>query len=419
MRSIPRDEHFDVTLELLRDPYHFVAKRCRALKSDVFEARLMMQPTIFMSGPAAAALFYDTDRFMRRGAAPRRVRATLFGQGTIQNLDADPHRHRKQMFMALLNGPQVQRLAGLVEAEWERAAEGWHGATVPVLDALQEILMLAACTWAGVPLHERDAGKRARQVAALFDGAGAVGPRHWRSRMARKQVDNWLAGLVRDVRAGKVEAAPNSVLRHLATHKDATGRPMTPAVAGAEIANILRPNVAVAVYVTFIVHALQAHPDCAARVRDEEGYAELFVQEVRRWYPFFPSTVARVRKDFEWKGYFFDKGKRAVLDLYGTNHDPRSWAQPENFDPERFRDVAADPFSLVPQGGGDPHKGHRCPGEAITVAIMTMAARFLTRRLRYRLDHQDLAIDTSRLPALPRQRLAFIGVDVVPQRAAA
>lgn len=101
MKPIPRDIKFDSTLALLADPYEFVSKRCRRYGADLFETRLLLRSTICMTGPKAARLFYDPDRFMRRGAMPGRIQKTLLGKGGVQGLDDAAHRHRKRMFMSL------------------------------------------------------------------------------------------------------------------------------------------------------------------------------------------------------------------------------------------------------------------------------------------------------------------------------
>lgn len=41
-----------------------------------------------------------------------------------------------------------------------------------------------------------------------------------------------------------------------------------------------------------------------------------------------------------------------VLDLYGSNHDPAHWTDPEAFRPERFSDGSGDPFGLIPRAVG-------------------------------------------------------------------
>src|SRR3546814_17703187 len=81
MPRMPRDESFDSTLALLRDPYGFISKKCRRYGSDVFETRLLLRRTICMTGSEASALFSEQDRFIRRDAAPGRGQKTHFGRG--------------------------------------------------------------------------------------------------------------------------------------------------------------------------------------------------------------------------------------------------------------------------------------------------------------------------------------------------
>ena len=96
-----------------------------------------------------------------------------------------------------------------------------------------------------------------------------------------------------------------------------------------------------------------------------------------------------------------------ILDLYGTNQDPRTWVRPQEFEPERFRRWDESPFNFPPQGGGDHYVDHRCPGEWIAIELMTLAADFLTRRMSYEVLQQDLRIDWSRRSALPRSRFVI------------
>jgi fatty-acid peroxygenase len=99
-----------------------------------------------------------------------------------------------------------------------------------------------------------------------------------------------------------------------------------------------------------------------------------------------------------------------LLDFYATNHDPRLWDDPHLFRPERFAGRPASLYDLIPQGGGDPHTGHRCAGEGITVALVKSATRLLTTSMRYEVPPQDLRIDLSRMPAIPRSRFVIRNV---------
>ncbi|MEJ7013799.1 cytochrome P450 [Sinorhizobium meliloti] len=368
-----------------------------------------------MTGPEAARLFYDPDRFVRHGAMPGAIQKTLLGVGGVQGLDDEAHRHRKRMFMSLMTPDRIERLAQLSSEEWEASIRRWSSEReIELYTELHEPLIRAACSWAGVPLGEGEVKTRTREIVALFDRAASVGPGHFWSRLARKRTDGWLADVVRQIRSEKLRPPEESAAHVISAHRDSNGELLSPHIAAVELMNVIRPTVAVSVYIVFLAYALHAHSELRERLSTEgDDYAEAFVQEVRRYYPFFPAVAARARRAFEWHGYRLPAGRRVILDLYGTNHDPRSWERPENFEPERFSRGESGTFNFVPQGGGDHYEGHRCPGEWIAIELMKRAADFLCARIQYRVPEQDLQIDWSRLPALPRSRFIIGGVRAV------
>jgi len=414
--EMPRTTRPDSTVDVLFDPYGFISKKCQELNSDVFQTRLLLRKTVCMLGREAAQLFSDQDRFVRAGVVPGRIQKTLFGQGGVQGLDDAAHRHRKQMFLSLMSPERIDQLTNAAAEKWRAAAADWTRSRPIVLySASQEVLCRAVCEWAGVPLPEAEVRQRTRQLTAMFDKAGAVGPAHWWARVARKQTEAWISELVDAVRAGAYSPPDGCALQAIAQHRDQTGELLEPRIAAVEMLNVLRPTVAVAVYVTFAGLALHTYPDCRRRIQaGDNDYLSLFVQEVRRFYPFFPFVAARVREDFDWRGYHFPRDRMVLLDLHGSNHDPRSWPEPDVFRPERFRNWDESPFSLIPQGPGDHLRNHRCPGEWITIELVKDAVRFLTQEAIYDVPEQDLAITRSRLPALPRS--GFVMSDVQPRK---
>jgi fatty-acid peroxygenase len=131
-----------------------------------------------MTGAAAAELFYDPDRFIRHGAMPHRILATLLGRRGVQTLDDDEHRHRKQLFMSLMSPARVARMAELSAQAWHQAAVQWQNArAITLYDEARRMLARTACRWAGVPLREDEVDTRTAQLSAMFDGAGSIGPR--------------------------------------------------------------------------------------------------------------------------------------------------------------------------------------------------------------------------------------------------
>lgn len=403
--------HVDQTLALMGDPYRHISRLCAEADSDAVETHLLLKETTCLRGREAAQVFYDEAHILRAGAMPAPIRRTLIGEGGVQGLDGEAHRSRKQVFMSLMTPARVAELGDLFETEWRRAAATWTGADEIVLyDAIQPVLTRAVCAWAGVPLDPDEEGRRVSHLRALFDAAGSRGPRHLWSRHARRQVDGWLASIVEDVRAGRLSAVAETAAHVWGFARDETGEPLPPRVAAVELANILRPTVATSVYIVFVAHAMHAHPEAARQAGSDAPYRRAFVQEVRRFYPFFPVVVGRVRAPFRWRDLAFPAGRQVVLDLHGTNHDPAVWDDPEAFRPERFLGGPEDRFGFIPQGGGDHLTGHRCPGELIVIELMQRSVELLAR-MDYRLPEQDLEIDFRRLPALPNSGLRMAVLD--------
>lgn len=402
MPPIPRDRSPDSTLALLSEGYTFIMDRCRRYGSDLFETRLMLRRAVCMSGEEAARMFYEPDRFTRRGAMPRPTLALLQHRGSVQTKDGEVHRQRKRMFLSMMAPDARQRLSELFVEEWRARIPAWMGMeTITLKPEVQGILCRAVCRWAGVPLAPDEADERATEFAAMVEGAGSVGPAAARGLLFRRRTQAWARGVVERARQGVIPTEEGSALHAIVWHRDTDGRLMDPGTAAVELINVLRPTEAVYVYILFIAMALHENPEVRRALRDGDGSYEDFVQEVRRFYPFFPFIGGRVLRPFEWRGHRFAEGDWVLLDLYGTNHDPRSWGDPDVFRPERFREREIGAFDLVPQGAGDHRFDHRCPGEWITIDLMTEAARLLAAGMEYEVPPQDLGLDLSSMPALP------------------
>lgn len=367
----------------------------------------MLQETICLHGQDAAALFYDNSRFKRKGAVPNRIKNTLFGKKTVQTMDGEAHLHRKQAFMSLMTHTNIAQLMQEMAQQWRQYAARWEQQTSIVLfDEVQKLICQASCRWAGVPLPEEEVAKRAYDFITMVDAFGAVGPRHLRGRLARQRGNSWMKGIIKKIRSGEINPPEGTAAHLFAWHRDAHGNLLSDKVAAVELINVIRPTVAITYYITFAALALHQFPACRQKLKQgDEQYAKWFAQEVRRFYPFAPFIGARVRQNFSWQDYQFKKGTLTLLDLYGTNHDPQIWHQPEAFRPERFRDWNGSPFNFIPQGGGDYMGGHRCAGEWITIETVKLALQYLTNHLRYELPPQNLHISLTRLPARPKSGL--------------
>ncbi|MFI6818195.1 cytochrome P450 [Nonomuraea sp. NPDC050328] len=413
--TIRRFPMVDSTLSMLARGYAWLPGLLRHTGGAPARLRVMGKPAVAIRGPEAARFFYDERHVRRAGALPEPVQATLTGKGAVHTLDGPAHRSRKAMFLSVLADPE--RVADLVDQVgecWDARAATWaDGREVVVFDEAGRAITEAVCRWSGVPLDPADVDGTARDLVSLVDGFGTLGARHWRARRARVRLEKRLARLLSEP-AG---VAPGSVAALVAGHRDEDGEQLAPQLAAVELLNIIRPTVAVAWYIAFAAHALHRWPDNRARLSGgDPAYAEAFAQEVRRFYPFAPYVGGQAVKDLSWRGEQIPEGALVLLDLYGQHHDEARWDRPYSFDPKRFLDVGIGRDDLIPQGGGDPHTGHRCPGEAVAVGVLRALAVRLAR-LSYTVPDQDLRIPLNRIPTLPRSGFRITGVRISRERA--
>jgi fatty-acid peroxygenase len=403
---VPRDPAIDGTFSLIREGYPFIWNRCRALNSDIFTTRIMGKPAVCIHGPEAAQLFYDETKLQRAGAVPRRVVTSLFGKKAVHTLDGEAHKRRKLAFMSLMTEPSLERLTALMAEQWQLAIRRWpNQSSVVLFEESQRILTAAVCEWAGIPIEVDDVPVRAQQLGEMVDAFGGVGPRLWRGKLARFAAERWIMRHVRAVRLGLAVAESGTALDLLTQYRDERGRKLDTHTVAVEILNLIRPTSAIAWYITDAAHALHMFPETRTQLlndTDDGRYANLFLQEVRRFYPFTPYLGAMVKAPFAWRGHRFKPGTLVLLDVYGASRDPAIWHDPDAFTPERFLEYEPTPYNFIPQGGGSPNHGHRCAGERITLLSLSLALRCLTRDMTYDVEpRQDLTIDLTRMPTRP------------------
>ncbi len=401
MPTLPRDRWPDASLPMMLDPYRYISRRARQLRSNAFRTRLMGRRAVCLTGPEAAAFFYAPGRTSRVGAAPQPIADVIFGRGGIQQLDGARHLHRKALFLALLQGEPLDRLVLSLEEAWDAAAGDWAGAdSIDVFEETSQMLAAAVCAWAGVPVERRALPEVARMLRSLFLHAADFSPSYLRGRTNRARADRWARGAVLQARQDRVAGRADPVAQ-VAGWKEIDGNPIPADVAAVELLSVLRTTVAMSVYFTFVAMALHRHPEHRRRVAADDRHAHAFVQEVRRLYPFFPVIGALATEELSWSGARIPAETRLVLDLYGTCRDPHAWDQADRFQPERFLDWPGDPWTMIPQGGGDHASTHRCAGEWVTIRLMEVRARRLARA-RYEVLTPDAVPNYRALPALPK-----------------
>ena len=390
---VPREKALDSTLSLIKEGFNYIPSRREQLGSDIFETRIVGKKAVCIAGEESAAIFYDENKFKRKGAIPKPLMKSLLGEGGVHEQDEEAHRQRKRMHLSMMTPERLEDMRRIAIKHLDKKVCQWEKEErVNLFEEMVEIFTRAGCEWAGVPLKEKEVKQRSREVLDMIDSFGGSPARFRQGAKARSKQEKWLTGIIKEIRAEKFVPPSYTPAYIIAHHREPNGKRLDPQVAAVDLSNTFRPLVATAYFMVFGAVAMHEYPQVHQKLKeDTDGYSKMFAQEVRRFYPFAPAMAAKVKQDFLWNDYKFKKNTLVILDLFGTNRHPDSWEQPNQFIPERFKNWKESPCSVVPQGGGNHYMGHRCAGECMTVMVMT-----------FEVPDQDLSYDMSRMPTLPK-----------------
>lgn len=201
---IKNEGSLDSTIALATEGYLFIKNKIDQYQTDVFETRLFGKKVICMSGEEATKMFYNADLFQRNGAIPKRIQHTLVGEEAIQTLDGEEHIRRKQLFISLMKPVNIECLVSIFNNNLDNYINRWENSeNVVIFEEMNEILCKTACQWSGVPLYESEIKERADDFSQMVDAFGAIGPRHWKGRIARNNAEDWINSIIKDVRSNK------------------------------------------------------------------------------------------------------------------------------------------------------------------------------------------------------------------------
>jgi cytochrome P450 len=189
-------------------------------------------------------------------------------------------------------------------------------------------------------------------------------------------------------------AQRSDILSLLMQARDEDGQPMTDAELRDELATLLLAgHETTATSVAWAIERLVRHPQKLARLVAEidapseggEQYMTAVVNETLRVRPVVPIVVRLLQDELQVGPYRLPAGTRVTPSIYLTNRNPRAYADPEEFRPERYLESGPETFSWIPFGGGI----RRCIGAAFAQLEMKLILRTVLSELE---------------PALPRGR---------------
>jgi cytochrome P450 len=121
----------------------------------------------------------------------------------------------------------------------------------------------------------------------------------------------------------------------------------------------------------------------------ELNFLEQIIKETLRLYPPIHVGNRIVKKDLEFMGYTIPQGRRLMVSIYATHHDPLRWKDPKTFDPGRFAPGNKPvPYSYLPFGGGP----RNCIGSAFAMYEVKVVMARLLQKYRFTLKREQVSL---------------------------
>ncbi len=390
---------------------------CQRRYGDYVALRFGPKRILLVSDPAAIEYVLTTGsrNFIKHFAL--RLNPLVFGNGLLTS-EGEFWRRQRRLIQPAFARERIAAYSQVVVDHTERMLQNWAaGKDYDILDELMQLTLgIAAKT-----LFDADAASDAEEVSAamavaqecflarfssgLIIPASIPTPVNLRLRRAVRRLDRVLYRFIDERRrSGQEKDDLLSILLRARDEDD--GRRMTDQQLRDEAMTLfLAGHETTALALTWTWYLLARNPACQERLVAEidrvlgqrpPTYADLerlpfteaVVQESMRLYP--PAFILgrEVVTPCPVGPYRVARGVTVLMSQWVVQRDPRFFAEPEAFDPERWLDGRAKAlprYAYFPFGGGP----RRCIGESFAMMEAMLALALITRRFRFTLrgDH--------------------------------
>lgn len=411
------------SLELLRNPAA-VSNHMVKTYGKVYWTNAFGRASVTMLGPEANEyVLMDRDRNFSSKGGWDPLLDRLFPNGLMLR-DFDDHRAHRRIMQVAFKQPAMQNYVEKLNEGIRQGLDRWRAnGDFQFYQAIKQLtLNTAASVFLGMPLGpEAD-----RLNQAFFDSVQAAvavirtpipGTKMWRGVQGRKYIENYFREQI-PLRRGS-DAADMFTLLCNAVDEEGNSYADADIVDHMDFLMMAAHDTLTSSITTLIYHLCRnpewqdaARRECAAlglspdnlpyeRLGDVQ-IVEWCFKEALRINPPVPSIPRKAVRDFEFGGYKIPGGTTVNISPGYTHRMPELWANPENFEPDRFSDQRAEDrkhkFAWVPFGGG----AHMCIG--LHFAYMQTKVFMYQLLLNYRFNLDDGYVAEFQIMPIPKPK---------------
>lgn len=396
---------------------------------DVVPFRIGLRRCVLLNRPDLIedVLLRQSDNFVKHFGL--RINKDLFGEDLLVSEGQGWLRQRRMASPAF----RPKAIAGYARTIVEctaRAADSWRPGEVRDIgaDMVRLTLDIAARTLFGDDLSDAEARRIGDGLEAFMENyterlfrlipwpSWFPSPSNLRAKRAIRQLNGMIRDIIARRRAAPDREGRTDLLALLLAARDDDGSSMDDALLVNQARTMLTAgHETTAIALSWTWHLLSRNPESAARLARESDrvlgdrppahediprltYAAAVVNEAMRLYP--PAYVLgrEAIADCVIGGYAIPAGTTLFMAQWVTHRDPRWFADPERFDPDRWTGGSADRlprFAYYPFGGGP----RVCIGNIFAMTELVLVVGDLARRFRFEPADAD--------PVLPRPSLTL------------
>lgn len=369
----PRTPAAVQTVQWMSRPTEFM-DRCRSRYGPVFSLRLGPgNPVTMVAEPELAKQIVAGDPDLLRAGDTNGVFRPVVGSSSILLLDGAAHmEHRKIMLRGLGAGHAAQFVDQVREIAQTRIA-GWSPGQQLRLQDEAEAISFAAIMRVVFGDHSDETHTELRRLIPDMmdrcDSAFTLVP-WFRKELAGAspyarlmrvldEIDNHIYEAIQERRADPMTEVRDDVLSLLVRAQHEDGSPLTDRELRDEVLTMIMAGYETTTSgCAWALERLLRSPDQLARLTAEieadekDAYLDAVVKESLRIRPVVPVVARHAVEAIELDGWLIPAGTTVMVSIYLVHHDPATYAEPDQFRPERFLEGIPEGAAWIPFGGG-------------------------------------------------------------------
>lgn len=347
---------------------------------------------VFVSDPADAhSIFLARPDVLHAGEGGAAI-MPIVGRRSFTLADNEPHLHGRRILAPAFTQKAAEAQTTAIRDITDREVASWPRDTPitlhPSLRALS-LRVILQTVFGSEDARLRELHARLLTMLSVVEHNVVTVPparylpaghRAWRRFPRQRQhVDELIYELIEERQRDRADREDTLAL--LLAARDADGAPLSPSYLRDTVMTVLLAgHETTASELPWAIQLLAHHPEVVERLvseldtTDSSEYLDAIIHEVLRHRPVFPFAVPRaVKAPIQIGRQTFAPPAHLVPCMHLVHHDPRHYATPHDFRPERFLGRRPDPRTWLPWGGGR----RRCLGMHLAMVEMRVVPQTL------------------------------------------